>query len=191
VDPALYFPDEVPARYDLGYMGTYSDDRQPTVDRLLVEPARAWPAGRFVVAGPMYPDAIAWPPNVERITHLAPRDHRAFYSAQRFTLNVTRADMIAAGWSPSVRLFEAAACATPIVSDWWPGLDEVLAPGREILIAHSADDALRAVRDLPEPDRRALGEAARARVLAAHTSAHRAAEFEAYAGEALAAAHAG
>jgi spore maturation protein CgeB len=90
-----------------------------------------------------------------------------------------------------VRLFEAAACATPIVSDWWPGLDEVLAPGREILIAHSADDALRAVRDLPEPDRRALGEAARARVLAAHTSAHRAAEFEAYAGEALAAAHAG
>jgi len=190
VDPALYHPEAAELRYDLGYMGTYSDDRQPTLDRLLVEPARRWPAGRFVVAGPLYPDAIAWPPNVERVTHLAPREHRAFYRAQRFTLNVTRADMVAAGWSPSVRLFEAAACATPIVSDWWPGLDEVLAPGREILVARSADDALRAARDLPDADRLAMGEAARARVLAAHTAAHRAAEFEAYAAEALHAAHA-
>ena len=190
VDPALYHPEAAELRYDLGYMGTYSDDRQPTLDRLLVEPARRWPAGRFVVAGPLYPEAIAWPPNVERVTHLAPREHRAFYRAQRFTLNVTRADMVAAGWSPSVRLFEAAACATPIVSDWWPGLDEVLAPGREILVARSADDALRAARDLPDADRLALGEAARARVLAAHTAAHRAAEFEAYAAEALHAAHA-
>ena len=94
--------------------------------------------------------------------------------------------MIAAGWSPSVRLFEAAACGTPIVSDWWAGLDEVLTPGREVLIAHTAEDALRAVRDLPEADRRALADAARTRVLAAHTSAHRAAEFEGYAEEALA-----
>ena len=190
VDPALYYPEAAELRWDLGYMGTYSDDRQPTLDRLLLEPARRWPGGRFVVAGPQYPDAIAWPPNVERVTHLAPREHRAFYRAQRFTLNVTRADMVAAGWSPSVRLFEAAACATPIVSDEWPGLDEVLAPGREILVARTADDALRAARDLPDADRRALGEAARARVLAAHPAAHRAAEFEAYAAEALHAAHA-
>lgn len=187
VDPALYAPDPAAEpQHDLGYMGTYSDDRQPTVDRLLLAPARAWPAGRFMVAGPMYPDAIAWPPNVARVTHLAPREHRAFYAAQRFTLNVTRADMIAAGWSPSVRLFEAAACATPIVSDWWPGLDELLAPGREVIIAHTAGDVLRALRDLPDADRRAMGEAARARVLAAHTADHRAAEFERYAAEALA-----
>ena len=193
VDPALYFPathgDPAPG-YTLGYMGTYSDDRQPTLDRLLVEPARAWPEGRFIVAGPQYPDAVEerWPPNVERVTHLAPRDHRGFYCAQDFTLNVTRADMIAAGWSPSVRLFEAAACATPIISDWWEGLDEILTPGREILVAHTAADVLRALREMPEDARRAMGEAARARVLAAHTAAHRAAEFEAYAREALAAA---
>ena len=191
VDPALYYPEPPGERgpaWDLGYMGTYSDDRQPTLDRLLAEPARAWPDGRFVVAGPQYPDAVdsRWPANVERTTHLAPREHRAFYCAQRFTLNVTRADMIAAGWSPSVRLFEAAACGTPIISDWWQGLDEVLAPGREILVAHAADDVLRAIRDLPDADRHALGEAARARVLAAHTAAHRAAEFEGYAAEALA-----
>lgn len=189
VDPALYYPDPAAElRYDLGYMGTYSDDRQPTLDRLLVGPARAWGAGRFVVAGPQYPASIAWPPNVERTTHLAPREHRAFYCAQRFTLNVTRADMVAAGWSPSVRLFEAAACATPIVSDAWPGLDDVLAPGREILVAGGTDDVLRALRGMPDGERRAVGEAARARVLAAHTAAHRAAEFEGYVSEAMAAA---
>ena len=187
VDPALYFPDPAAElRYDLGYMGTYRDDRQPPLDRLLVEPARRWPDGRFAVAGPQYPASIAWPPNVARTTHLAPREHRAFYCAQRFTLNVTRADMVAAGWSPSVRLFEAAACATPIVSDWWAGLDEVLTPGREVLVAHTADDVLGALREMPDAERRAIGEAARARVLAAHTAAHRAAEFEGYVSEAMA-----
>ncbi|HEY0776702.1 MAG TPA: glycosyltransferase [Gemmatirosa sp.] len=189
VDPALYFPDpNAELRYDLGYMGTYSDDRQPTLDRLLVEPARAWREGRFVVAGPQYPATIAWPPNVERTMHLAPREHRAFYCAQRFTLNVTRADMIAAGWSPSVRLFEAAACATPIVSDAWPGLDDVLAPGREIVVADGTADVLGVLRTMDDAERRAMGDAARARVLAAHTAAHRAAQFEEYAREAMTAA---
>jgi spore maturation protein CgeB len=186
VDPALYYPEAVEPRWDLGYMGTYSDDRQPTLDRLLVEPARHWPAGRFVVAGPQYPSDLAWPANVERITHLPPREHRAFYNAQRFTLNVTRADMIAAGWSPSVRLFEAAACGTPIVSDWWEGLDEVLRLGEEILVAHAGDESQRVVQGMPEDERRAIGAAARDRVLAAHTAAHRAAELEGYVTEVLA-----
>ena len=193
VDPALYFPrrdGDLDWGYHLGYMGTYSDDRQPTLDRLLVEPARDWRDGQFIVAGPQYPDHVEerWPLNVERVTHLAPREHRAFYCAQRFTLNVTRADMIAAGWSPSVRLFEAAACGTPIISDWWAGLDEVLTPDREILIARDSGDVLRAIRDMDASECRAIGEAARRRVLAAHTAAHRAAEFEGYVSEAMAAA---
>jgi spore maturation protein CgeB len=186
VDPALYYPEDVPVRWDLGYMGTYSDDRQPTLDRLLVEPARRWGDGRFAVVGPMYPESIGWPANVTRETHLSPREHRAFYAAQRFTLNVTRADMIAAGWSPSVRLFEAAACGTPIVSDAWDGLDALFAPGAEIVIARDADDVLRTVRGMPDDERRAMGEAARRTVLGAHTAAHRAAELEGYVGELLA-----
>ena len=186
VDPELYFPEEQPLAWDLAYMGTYSDDRQPTVDRLLVEPARRRPEGRFAVVGPQYPEHIAWPANVERIAHLAPHEHRAFYNRQRFTLNVTRADMIAAGWSPSVRLFEAAACATPIVSDRWDGLESVLVPGREILVADSAEDVLAVLRGTSEDERRALGERARARVLAEHTAAHRAEQLENHALEALA-----
>jgi spore maturation protein CgeB len=175
-DVTAYRPLDVPKRWDLSYLGTYSDDRQPTLERLLIEPARRAPDLRFVVAGPQYPDGIDWPANVERIQHCPPAEHAGFYSASRFTLNVTRADMIAAGWSPSVRLFEAAACGTPIISDAWPGLAELFVPGREIDIAQDSDDVLRALRrnDLSR------GEAARARVLAAHTAAHRAAELEAH-----------
>ena len=185
VDPALYYPEPAEPRWDLAYMGTYSDDRQPTLERLLVEPARSWPAGRFAVVGPQYPAELTWAPNVERVAHLAPERHRAFYTAQRFTLNVTRADMVAAGYSPSVRLFEAAACGTPIVSDAWDGLDTVLAVGSEILVARTTADALGYLRDLPDAERRAVGERARARVLAGHTAARRAAELEAYAAELL------
>ena len=180
VDPELYYPENVAQDWDLGYMGTYSDDRQPTLDRLLLEPARRWDSGRFTVAGPQYPESIQWPANVTYTAHLPPAAHRAFYSRQRFTLNVTRSDMIAAGWSPSVRIFEAAACGVPIISDRWEGIETLLTPGREIFLADSPEEVLHLLHDLPEHERIAAGLVARARVLAHHTAAHRAAELEGY-----------
>ncbi|MGZ5114729.1 MAG: CgeB family protein [Burkholderiales bacterium] len=185
VDPELYFPQPQAARWDLGYMGTYSDDRQPTVDALLIEPARQWCAGRFAVAGPQYPVHVQWPLNVDYTSHLPPSEHRTFYNMQRYTLNVTRADMIAAGWSPSVRLFEAAACGAPIISDRWDGIETLLAPGREILLARSASEVLRILRDIGEEERQAIGSRARRRVLNEHTAAHRAEQLESYALQAL------
>jgi spore maturation protein CgeB len=179
-DPKNYYPEAQEKKWDLGYLGTYSADRQPTLELFMLEPARIWDAGRFIVAGPMYPDSIHWPRNVARVDHLPPSDHRAFYNAQKFTLNVTRADMIKAGYSPSVRLFEAAACATPIISDFWEGLDQLFQPGEEILMAHTVEDALHYLCDLSEGDRTAMGERARQRVLSEHTAAHRAAELEAF-----------
>jgi spore maturation protein CgeB len=180
VDAESYSPLGLPKRWDLTYLGTYSDDRQPTLERLLIEPARRMPGKRFAVAGPQYPDAIEWPANVERIEHLPPARHAAFYDASRMTLNVTRADMIAAGWSPSVRLFEAAACGTPILSDRWDGLDTLFEPDREIVLADTTEDAMAALTR----DSAAIGEAARARVLHAHTAVHRAEELERYLAEA-------
>jgi spore maturation protein CgeB len=185
VDPELYYPQPEPVVWDLGYMGTYSDDRQPTLNALLIEPARAWAAGRFTVAGPQYPSSVRWPVNVEYTPHLPPSEHRAFYNRQRYTLNVTRADMIASGYSPSVRLFEAAACATPIISDRWRGIETLLVPGREILLASRATEVLDMLRNLSEEERIAIGRRARARVLAEHTASHRAEQLETYVHEAL------
>lgn len=183
VDPALYYPDEQPLQWTLGYMGTYSPDRQPGVERLLLETARVEPSHRFIVAGPNFPPDIQWPPNVARIDHLPPGQHRAFYNSQRFTLNITRADMVEAGYSPSVRLFEAAACATPIISDYWAGLETLFALDSEILVARSAQDVLGYLHDLDEDQRRAIGRRAYATVMRLHTSDHRAAELEGYFGQ--------
>lgn len=183
VDPALYFPEPQPMQWDLGYLGTYSDDRHPPLEQLMLDAARQWPQGRFVVAGPQYPASVQWPANTEYIHHLPPAEHRAFYNRQRFTQNITRADMIQAGYSPSVRLFEAAACGTPIISDYWDGLDSVFAFDTEILVARSAADTLRYLRDLGEAERQAIGERARQKVLHHHTAAHRAQELVGYAQE--------
>lgn len=181
VDPELYHPDpDAIRKWDFGYMGTYSADRQPPLNNLLLEPARQWKGGRFVVAGPQYPATIDWPANCQRIEHLPPAEHRAFYNSQRFTLNVTRADMIEMGHSPSVRLFEAAACGTPVISDWWDGLDQLFVPGEEILISGSTEESLRYLRELSHQDARQIGERARQKVLTTHTARHRAEELLAY-----------
>ena len=177
VDAAHYrHRPEVPRQWRLGYVGTYSDDRQPVLERLLLDPARRCPDDAFAVAGPQYPASIEWPGNVARIEHCPPAEHERFYNSQDFTLNVTRAEMVAAGWSPSVRLFEAAACGTPIISDRWEGLDSLFPDGEAILIADTAEDVLAAL-DLPEARRRAIGGAAQEIVFAEHRAEVRAREL--------------
>jgi spore maturation protein CgeB len=178
VDEDAYAPAVVPRRWELGYLGTYGVDRQPALDRMLIETARRAPSASFVVAGPQYPDPAAWPHNVEHVAHLPPGEHRAFYSAQRFTVNVTRADMITAGWSPSVRLFEAAACGVPVISDPWSGLDAFFVPGEEIWVVSSTEEVVQILATCDDEQRDAMGAAARARVLREHTADHRAGELE-------------
>jgi spore maturation protein CgeB len=179
-DPQQYRRFGVNRRFacDLSYMGTYAPDRQPKIEELLNAPARLLPRRSFIVAGPQYPGDLHWPPNVKRIKHLNPRWHAKFYSSSRFTLNVTRRDMVRAGYSPSVRLFEAAACGATIISDNWPGLDTFLAPNEEILLPTSAQDVVRYLSELSDSEVRRIGNRAQERALSEHTSEHRAIEFE-------------
>ena len=180
VDSALYHPTPTKDdfRCDLSYLGTYAADRQAKLMHLLDEPAAALPERRFLVAGPLYPTEIRWQPNVGRIIHLAPPDHPSFYSSSRFTLNLTRADMVAAGYSPSVRLFEASACGAAILSDAWPGIEEFLTPGEEILLPREASEVVDILKNTTDADRQRIGARARERILAEHTSTHRAAQLE-------------
>ncbi len=120
---------------------------------------------------------MQWPENVRHIAHLSPTWHPDFYSSSRFTLNVTRRDMSMAGYSPSVRLFEAAACGAAIVSDNWPGLDTFFTPGEEILLPVGTEDVVRYLTQLRDEEVRAIGKRAQTRVLAEHTSHQRALEF--------------
>jgi spore maturation protein CgeB len=185
VDPDAYRPVDAPLRWALGHLGTASTDRRPPFVRLLLEVARRLPDERFAVAGPGYPDVASWPANLEHFDHLAPPAHPRFYCEQRCTLNITRADMVRAGWSPSVRLFEAAACGVPIVSDVWPGIDEMFRPDAEILLATTTDDVIGHL-GRSDDDLAAIGRASRAVVLARHTADVRAEELERHVAEARA-----
>jgi spore maturation protein CgeB len=178
VDPRGYLSVASRPCWDLGYLGTYRPDRQAGLDSLLIAPARALRARRFVVAGPQYPADLSWPANVARIQHVSPARHSVFYSAQRFTLNLTRRAMREAGWSPSVRLFEAAACGTAIISDSWDGIEQFLTPGKEVIVAESADDVLRTLIETGAQERLAIAARARQRVLREHTAARRVDQLE-------------
>lgn len=185
VDPQAYRPEHQPVKWDLGYLGTYSQDRQPALGELLIEPASIWNKGRFAVAGSLYPESIAWPSNVARIEHIPPQQHRCFYNSQKFTLNVTRADMVRAGYSPSVRLFEAAACAVPIISDYWVGLNDVLKIGSEVLVAHNREEVLRFLQQTSREEAQAIGMRARAKIIRYHSYQVRACELDSYIRERL------
>jgi spore maturation protein CgeB len=179
VDPDVHLPVAAPPedlRCALGYLGTYATDRQSGLEQLLIEPARRRPDLRFGVIGSLYPDEVVWPDNVARRWHLDPAEHAAFYSASRLSLNVTRASMARHGFAPSGRLFEAAACGSPLLSDWWPGLDTFFQPGEEIVVARSTDEALNAL-SLTSAELQRIARAARERTLQQHTGECRAREL--------------
>jgi spore maturation protein CgeB len=184
VDPDTHRPVSPRSEFlsDLSYLGTYAADRQPALESLFIEPAHRRPGQRFVIGGAQYPQEFPWGPNIFFVRHVAPREHSAFYCSSRLTLNVTRKAMSAMGYCPSGRLFEAAACGAPLLSDYWDGLDDFYTPGSEIVVAKDSADAIDAL-DLSDAELTAVARRARERTLMEHTAAKRAIDFE----EALAA----
>jgi spore maturation protein CgeB len=179
-DPEIYYPQGAKKLWDLGYIGTFSVDRHRSFESLFLAPAQIYPSGSFILAGSLYPTDVRWPENLTRIEHLPCARHRAFYNQQRFTLNLTRGPMVKAGYSPSVRLFEAAACGTAIISDHWTGLENFFEPGREILVAASPDEVIGIVGSRSDDRSGEIGRAARGRFLKDHTPDRRASELESY-----------
>lgn len=178
VDPEVHKPAALSPRYrsDLSYLGTYAADRQNALQALFLDPAHRLPQRKFMLGGAQYPDDFPWNENVWFVEHVPPPEHPAFYSSSKATLNVTRSAMASFGYCPSGRLFEAAACATPVISDSWEGLAEFFELGREILVSSSADDVVNAL-ELGDEELRRIGKAARERVFSAHTADHRSREF--------------
>ena len=180
VDPLIHRPAEPVPEFaaDLSYLGTYAADRQKTLDRLFIQSARIAANRRFLIGGAQYPSDFPWTSNIYFVRHLPPAMHPAFYSSSRMTLNVTRRAMADMGYCPSGRLFEAAACGAPLLSDEWEGLDEFYAPGSEILLCHSTEDVLHAL-DLSDQELKRIAAAARERTISEHTADSRVKDLEA------------
>ena len=179
VDPVIHrrVTERSDFRADLSYLGTYAANREAALDRLFMAPARRRPDARFVLAGSQYPADFKWADSVRYLSHLPPADHSAFYSSSKWTLNITRGPMATLGHCPSGRLFEAAACAAPILTDGWDGLDAFFAPGEELLVASTSEHVLAAL-DMDDAQRERIGLRARERALDCHTAAVRAQELE-------------
>jgi spore maturation protein CgeB len=179
VDPKVHKPVPLSTTYrcHASYLGTYAEDRQEALERIMIGPARRLPERAFLIGGSLYPPDFPWTPNINFLRHVPPRQHSAFYCSSRLTVNVTRSAMAALGYCPSGRLFEAAACGTPILSDWWEGLDRFYEPGSEILIAHSTSDAIDAL-SLSDRELKRIAQGARERTIGCHTARHRALELE-------------
>ena len=177
-DPAVHTPTPAQSRFvsDLSYLGTFAADRQCALERLFIEPAGRRPQRRFVLGGSGYPGDFPWCRNIWFMRHVAPPEHPAFYCSSRLTLNVTRGDMAAMGFCPSGRIFEAAACGTPLLTDSWPGLEHFYTPGSEIIVVRTPEDVVDAL-DLPGAELARISRAARERTLEEHSSARRAAEL--------------
>jgi spore maturation protein CgeB len=193
VDPDDYHRREPAQEYlcDLSYMGTYAPDRQQRLDDLFLEPARRHQERRFLLAGSLYPWEWEWrwPANVHRIDHVAPHDHPKLYSSSRITLNITRADMARWGWCPSGRFFEAAACGTPLITDWWEGLDRFFDVVRDLRVVSRPEHVEQAL-NMPADELQSLARHARERTLDDHTGEVRARQLLQYLEEARIAGHA-
>jgi len=178
VDPDIHRPTAPQPHYraDLSYLGTYSQDRQQALESLFVASARSRQGLRFLIGGAQYPQDFPWSPNIYFVRHLPPSEHAAFFVSSRLTLNVTRNAMAEMGWCPSGRLFEAAACGAPLVSDTWNGIQDFFQPGKEILLAQGKADVLAAL-ELEDSELRRIAARARERTLEQHSSAKRAQEL--------------
>jgi spore maturation protein CgeB len=163
----------------LSYLGTFAADRQAALNQLFLKTAQRLPERRFVIAGALYPDKFPWETNIYFVRHLSPAEHGVFFSSSKCTLNLTRSSMAAFGFCPSGRIFEAAACGTPIITDRWAGLEEFFEPGKEIIVAENTEDVMKTI-SLPDDVIEATGRAAYARFLKQHTSDQRAAQLEKY-----------
>ena len=179
VDPESHFP--IPPnnqfRADLSYLGTYAKDRQEALHRLFLCPAQYLPTKRFLIGGAQYPDSFPWTENIAFVRHVPPPMHSAFFSSCRATLNVTRKVMARYGYCPSGRLFEAAACGAPLLTDWWEGLDQFFQPGLEVLAVQNAQQVVDAL-SLSDSELLVMASAARERTLAKHTALHRVVQLE-------------
>jgi spore maturation protein CgeB len=179
VNPRVHHPAAPSSSYraHASYLGTYASDRQAALETLLIQPARRLPQTTFLIGGSLYPADFPWTPNIRFVRHVPPPRHPAFYCSSKLTVNVTRGAMASMGYCPSGRIFEAAACGVPILSDWWGGLDRFYEPGIEIIVAHTTEHAVEAL-SLSDAELKRVAQAARERTLACHTARSRAIELE-------------
>ena len=187
LDPATHFP--VPGdpdlTADLGFLANRLPDREARMDEFFLAAAEQLPSKAFLLGGNGWHDK-QMPPNVRRIGHVPTARHNALNCSSLAVLNVARDSMAEVGFSPATRVFEAAGAGACLITDFWEGIEQFLEPGTEILVARDGQDVAEHLDRLTPARAQTIGRAARARCLAQHTYAQRAAQVHTLLTEAVA-----
>jgi spore maturation protein CgeB len=180
LDPSTHFPVPPDPRFecDLAFLGNRLPDREARVEEFLLRPARALPDRRFLLGGSGW-DPAALPENLRAIGHVGTGEHNAFNVTPRAVLNIARDSMAQNGFSPATRVFEAAGAGACLITDAWEGIELFLEPGREVLVARDGGEVAEILQELDTGSSRAIGDAARRRILEGHTYRHRAEDVSA------------
>lgn len=180
LDPSTHHPVAPDPRFacDLAFLGNRLPDREARVEEFFIRPAERLSDRRFLIGGNGWPDR-QMPGNVQVRGHVYTHEHNAFNCTPRAVLNVARDSMAAVGFSPATRVFEAAGAAACLITDAWEGIEQFLTPNAEVLVARDGQDVAEHVEALTEDRARAIGEAARARIVAEHTYDRRGTQVDA------------
>ena len=175
LDPSTHHPVPPDPRFaaDLAFLANRLPDREARVEAFFLRAAELAPDRAFLLGGNGWQDK-SMPPNVRALGHLGTADHNVFNCSAAAVLNVARDSMAAVGFSPATRVFEAAGAGACLITDAWEGIELFLEPEQEILVARDGQDVADHLRRLTPARARAIGGAARARILAGHTYAQRA-----------------
>jgi spore maturation protein CgeB len=179
LDPETHFTVAAEEKFkcDLAFLGNRLPDREARVEEFFLKAAARSPEKQFKIGGSGWGDK-AMPQNVEYIGHVYTNEHNAFNCTPKAVLNISRDSMAKMGFSPATRVFEAAGSGACIITDYWLGIDYFFEPGKEILVAGSGDEVAEILKNLSLDEAKAVGEAAKQRVLKYHTYAHRAKEAD-------------
>lgn len=180
LDPSTHHPVERNERFsvDLALLANRLPDREARIERFFLKPAAMLPERTFLLGGNGWHDK-PMPANVRTLGHVGTGDHNAFNGSPLAVLNVARDSMAEVGFSPATRVFEATGAGACLITDWWEGIEQFLEPDVEVLVARDGAEVAEHLKRLTPERARAIGEAARRRVLRDHTYAQRAEEADA------------
>ena len=179
LDPDTHYPVLPNKRFecDLALLANRLPDRERRVEQFFLAAAEQLPERQFMLGGSGWSDK-SMPNNVKYVGHVYTCDHNAFNCSARAVLNVNRDSMVSYGFSPPTRIFEAAGAGACLITDAWEGIETFLTPGREVLVAHDADEVVQHLSSLDQATATKIGDAAFQRVLAEHTYRHRALQLD-------------
>jgi spore maturation protein CgeB len=178
LDPATHFPTPPKPEFacHLSLLANRLPDREQRIDRFFLDVARLLPEKQFLLGGSGW-DTKDTPGNVRKCGHVGTAEHNAFFGSGLATLNVNRDSMARYGFSPPTRVFEAIGAGACLITDQWIGIDYFLEPGREVLVASSAEDVAEHLGQLTPARAGEIADRALSQILKHHTYRHRARQF--------------